>query len=81
MKATKSETEIAINLYESDFGVVDKSCGYSLTVSKSQSGNVVVKKWYQRNSWVDDKLEHTVVYSPDLKIKHQAPVRQPLTHT
>lgn len=79
MKATPSEILIATNLYEKDFGMVDTSSGYSLTVSKSQSGNMVVKKWYARNSWVNDELEHEVIYAPDLTIKHQAPIRELLS--
>lgn len=74
MKISDTESASMKDRYCRDFGPVDTKSGFSLTVSKSQKGNYVVTKWYQRSSWVDDEKEHEVVYSPELTIVHQAPV-------
>lgn len=48
-------------LYQEKYGVVDEGKGYSLTI-KAKGSKIFIKKWYARNSWVDDKLEHSVIY-------------------
>ena len=49
-------------IFEKQFGVTKKELGYSLTSKKVKSG-ILVMKWYQRNSWVDEVLEKKVLLS------------------
>ena len=48
--------------YQKHFGNVDVRLGFSLTAKKVKSC-VLVMKWYQRNNWVDPKLEKKVLFS------------------
>lgn len=51
----------AIELFENLFGKVDSELGFSLTSKKVKNG-ILVMKWYQRNSWSDDRLERKVLF-------------------
>ena len=49
-------------LYEAIFGQIKEELGYSYTIKKVKSGWLFFH-WYERNSWVDDKLERKVLFS------------------
>jgi len=52
----------AKKIFETNFGVVNESLGFSLTTKETKNG-ILVMKWYQRSSWSDDKLEKKVLLS------------------
>jgi len=62
--ATKTWHDIQV-LFESQHGASNPSAGYTTTVHKSQKGNWVAQRWYQRSSWSDKVLEKTATYTPD----------------
>jgi hypothetical protein len=55
-------------VYQDQFGEVDRAVGFRLATTVSQKGNFVVRKFYQRNSWVDETEEHEAVYDQSGKL-------------
>jgi hypothetical protein len=58
MYITKDQAKIE---FEKHFGKINESLGYSLTALRVKTG-VLVKKWYERNSWTDPKIERKVLF-------------------